>query len=106
MTSEQREKEAGEGALQRSRGRGKASAKTPGRSAVCLLSVKDCIRGQAAGTGGVKGTVEGGQRQQGIQVTQGLTGDGEDFGKFLLTWECLEGVGQGRDVIWLRFYLF
>lgn len=69
--------------------------------AVCLLSVKDCIRGQAAEAGGVKRSAEGGQRQQGIQAAQGLTSDGEGSGKVLLSnMGVLEGcwAGKGYDL--------
>lgn len=48
----------------------------------------------------MKRSAEGGQRQQGIQATQGLTSDSEDSGKVLLSnMGCLKGVGQGRDMI-------
>ena len=49
----------------------------------------------------MKGSAEGGQRQQGIQAAQGLTGDGEDFGKLLLSNTGVLGgcwAGKGCDL--------
>lgn len=49
----------------------------------------------------MKRSAEGGQRQQGIQATQGLTSDGEDSGKVLLSnMGVLEGcwAGKGYDL--------